>query len=575
LFSSKIKNYAPEIIIFGAIIFLQFYRVGLGEIQSHDEGRYILRAEACLRFGAWLDQTQYAIGGLFSSSHPPLIVWMMALMRFLFGTSSYVSRIISPIAAVVSLVFFYKLAGRFFSRNTSLFGMAALGAAQHFLLYSHKGQFDIPMFAFVVTSSYYAIRAFQEEKSGLAILAGALFGCVLMSKAIQGLYLFPFICSLIYIYPTKKRWKLLVTILLTFALVALPWYIFMYLKYEHFYGENAGLIASLKDNSYAGGSTKNQWWYYINQTLVNFPLLIIGFTVIPSVFKLLKERTSPYSRLFVISFIWFLGMLIFLSDFYTRMLHFSLYLLLPTTLVICFVLEEFVKKGKTSEKIYAVLFLTLTFAWSLSELIRMSIKKHVLFPLVFNSPLLIASILIALIMFIFLYKYFSKENSSIILLGAVIFLITTDFYRWASRKEETYTDGARAVGDVIKHSAEIRSITVYCQNVPYYYMVPQLNYYTDCVFIGWDSTRKGYTNTWSSLDSLSQRKDSSQTDASILYIGWDDFYKPTIEDNALIGRLTRILENTYSEVLHTKKYHLYWHRRHQDLLSISRGLSLR
>jgi 4-amino-4-deoxy-L-arabinose transferase len=557
LYWNKIKSHLPEILLFGAVIFLQFYRLGIGEIQSHDESRYIMRAEACLEFGAWLDQTQYALSGLFSSTHPPLVIWMMALLRYLFGASTFVSRLVSPIAAVVVLIFFYKLALKFFSRPTALFATAALCLGQNFLLYSHKGQFDIPMLAFVVIASYYAIRSFEEKSTKLAIIAGIAFGCVLMSKAVQGLYLLPFICALPYVYPSPRRYKNLGIILGVFLVTALPWYLFMLIKHIHFYGDYAGLIASLKNNSYAEGATKSHWWYYLNTTNITFPLLVIALVSITGFIQQWKNQTTVYNRFSVVCFVWFFGSLIFLSNFYTRMLHFSLFLLMPAALVLCFSLEEFFRSKSRSKILVGSLLLIISLGWSLSDIIRMHFKDHAIFPLNLNVPLLIACIAIALILSSLLYKYFASSRAEQIILVAVVFMITTGFYRWTNRRDETFVDGAEAVGNILVQPG-IHTLTAYHDGVPYQYMMPQLQYYTGYKFIGWDSTRSEVTKTWKELDSMIAIDRVPRSDASVIYNGWDGFYPATQEDKALLERINSGLNSRYSKSLHTKKYQLYW-----------------
>ncbi|MFI5263480.1 MAG: ArnT family glycosyltransferase [Candidatus Kapaibacterium sp.] len=545
----------------GTVVFLQFYRLDLGEIQSHDEARYILRAEACLRFGAWMDQTQYAIGGLFSSSHPPLIVWMMAIVQFLFGTSVFAVRLVSPIGAVVALHFFYKLSGKLFSRETALYATIALGAAQHFLLYSHHGQFDIPMFAFIVSASYYAIRSFEEGNMRLACIAGMLFGCVLLSKTIQGIYLLPFLCTLPYIYRTKRRYIILAVMLGICLAVSLPWHLFMIFRHPDFFNINTGLISALKTNSYAEGHTITHWWYYLNVTIVNFPFIVLGIVAIVPLFKRLKKPAGTYNRMCLISAIWFVGMVVSLSDFSTRMLHFSLFLLLPTSLFLCFCLEEFLRFRDKPKIIAGCILLISALGWSLSELIRMSFKEHTFHPIPINAPLLLLSVGFALIIFLLLFKYGSSSPPRIIMLIAAIFLITTNIYRWGSRRNETFIDGAEDVGKVLFHTSGIHTLIAYHIGGSYQYMLPQLNYYTDCWLAGWDSTRTGTTNTWSKLDSLISVNQVPRSDASVIYNSWDAFYTPKQDEKELLMRINQGLSARYAKVLHTKKYQLYWEPR--------------
>ncbi len=558
MFYSKIKDRAPEIILLGSTAFLQFYRLGIGEIQSWDEARYILRAEACVRYGAWLDQTQYAIAGLYSSTHPPLIVWMMACARMMIGNGVFASRIISAIAAVVVLIFFYKLTRKFFSRWNCLFTTVSLGCAQGFLWFSHHAQFDIPMLAFIVAAVYYAIWAFEEDSRKFAVLAGIMFGCALMSKAIQGLYLLPFVVALPYIYQQGHRFRNLALLLITTFVVALPWYIYMVISHLHFYGDYAELIGSLKAGTYAKEVT-TQWWYYLNQIIINFPLLILAAVVIVPIAKKLKERDTEYSRMLVISFMWFIGMLVFLSCFQTRMPHFSLFLFLPASLAVGFIVEEFIYiPMKGIEEITSLLLILFALVWTSSELIRNSIRERYLTSLHLDYFMIIAILIVISMIVLLLTKKFRLPEQTIVLLMASLIIIGGDFYRWSSRNNKTFIDGAEQVGNVLLHSPGIHHITAYYEDYPHESYLPQLNYYTDCWFIGWNNDRTGDTKAWSECDSLIKEDNVPRSDAAIVYTAWDAFYKPRQEETDLLQRINRSLSMIYARAMHTKKYQMYW-----------------
>lgn len=558
MFWNKIKERAPEIILLGAAFFLQFFRLGIGEIQSWDEALYILRANACIRFGAWIDQTQYAIGGLYSSTHPPLIVWMIAFVRMIFGASVFAARIVSALSAVIVLIFFYKLAKRFFQRWTVLFATASLACAQHFLWFGHHAQLDIPMFAFIVASVYYAIRTFEEERTIFAIIAGILYGCALMSKVVQGLYLIPFILALPYIFQTGKRYSNLTTVLAIAFIVALPWHICMLVQHPNAYREYSGLIGSLKQGTYAVEVT-TKWWYYINQTIVNFPVLILGLFVIPNTVKKWKAREAAANRLFIIIGIWFIGFLVFLTSFQTRMQHFSLFLLLPTSLLLCFFIEEYLKLPIRQSTIFisAVVLLS-ALIWSSSELLRNSIKDFSIAAMQFDLSAMIITSLLTVILFTVLYKYFRYSVQNMVLFSASLLLLAFGYYRWGSRHNETFVDGAEEVGNILLHSSQIYSLTAYHDDFPHESYLPQLNYYTNAWLIGWDKTRTGAVKTWNELDSLITIDAVPRSDAAVIYVSWDTFYKPTQEEVDLLYRINQGLSTMYGKALHSKKYQLYW-----------------
>jgi 4-amino-4-deoxy-L-arabinose transferase-like glycosyltransferase len=557
LFSNKIKGRLLEIILLGAVGFLQFFRLGIGEIQSWDESLYLIRAEAIQKFGCWIDQTHYAIGGLYSSTHPPLVIWMMTLMRMTFGSSNFVSRSIAALSAVIALYFFYKLASRFFSRWTVLFGSISLGVAQNFIWYGHHAQLDIPMFAFITAAVYYAVRAFEESNSKFAIISGFLFGCALLTKAIQGLYLLPFLLALPYVFKPQKWFKELAIFLATACIIAIPWYIYMTVRHSDFTTDYGSLVGSMKSGTYSNVEYSS-WWYYINQSIINFPLLVLGFLSLLTLIPKWKKMGSRYDRFSFVSALWFISMLIFISAFKARMLHFSLFLLLPTSLLVCSFVEEFLISVRKNYKTIGSILLLGSLAWSGSELVRKAIRENSISSL--NPDYLFIVYLLILVVassFVF-YKYKARFFNNVILFTASLLLISIDYYRLGSRKEETYIDGAKESAKILISNPSIRSLTVYHNNVPHESFMPQLNYYTDGWLLGWNSSRYGKMKTLDEIDSLISIESIPMTDAAIVYLPWDAFYTPSQDEKERILRINQVLSKHYTNSFHSKKYQLYW-----------------
>jgi hypothetical protein len=562
LFWNKIKARLPEIILLGAVGFLQFFRLGIGEFQPWDESLYLIRAEAIQKFGCWLDQTQYAIGGLYSSTHPPLAIWMMTLVRMAFGNSTFVSRSIAASCAVAAIYFFYRLASRLFSRWTALFASIALGSAQHFIWYSHHAQLDIPMFACIMAASYFAIRTYEEGSSKYAIITGMLFACALLCKAVQGLYLLPFLLALPYIFRGNKRYINLIIILGVTIIIALPWYLFIFLRHPEFAKEYTALVASMKTGTYAGtlsGVPANQWWYYLNQTVINFPFIILGVLAIIPLVRIWKHRDMAYARMSLIVFFWFCAMIIFLSFFATRMLHFSLFLLLPTSLLIAFFIEEFLQLPVKRRKIItAVILLLAVLGWSGSELIRKGIREHAIPDLHSVYIFIVVMFICSAIFSWFLYKRFHLTSPVILLLIVSCFCVSADYYRWATREKEAYIDGANETAAMLLHTPQIHSLIAYQSGSAHEAFLPQLNYYTEGWLMGWDTTKQGTTKTWDEIDSLIKVDQAPKSDAAIIYVSWDAFYSPTEDEKEHLIRINKGLSHQYTNSLHTKKYQLYW-----------------
>jgi 4-amino-4-deoxy-L-arabinose transferase-like glycosyltransferase len=109
----KLKKFLPFLLL-SFFVIVRFYNLGFKEIQMWDEALYAVRAKAIYYFNCWLDQTDYAEGGLYSSSHPPLYIWLTALLYKLFTINEFTSRFFSALFSSLCLVFTYLLIKKIF-----------------------------------------------------------------------------------------------------------------------------------------------------------------------------------------------------------------------------------------------------------------------------------------------------------------------------------------------------------------------------------------------------------------------------------------------------------------------------
>lgn len=558
---NNIRQYAPEIVLFSFVFILIFFRLGIGEIQSWDESLYLIRAKACLEFDAWFDQTKYAVGGLYSSTHPPLVIWLMAIVRSVFGEGNIAVRLVSASSAVVSILFFFLLSKRVFSRYAALFGSALLGCAQGFVYYSHRAQLDIPMFACILVSAYYAVRANESANYKFAVISGIFFAGALLAKAFQGLYFLPFIFSLPFLYSSHKKIKLISVIVGSAVVIAAPWYIYMILKYPSFYADYLNLVAAMKSGTYSKEGL-TAWWYYMNQIIIDFPLLVGAIIAIPYFF-VKQKNGSVKRRLSIFSVLWFVVFLVFISVFNSRMSHFVLFLFLPASLTLTALLDEFLSSTKNTR--FILLFITaslIAIIWSSSELLRIGVRTGVWDLLdvkeLLVNPLLYIGVVILTVPFI--VDSFLDVRAKIVY-SCCSLLILGAFMRLESRRDSAYIDGASAVTRILLNSSEIYSIEVYHNDYPHEAFLPQFNYYSNGWLLGWDPRRIGQTRTWQEIDTMLNRGIRPASDAAIVYTSWDSFYERTEGEKKLLERINTNLAACFRRSLHTKKYQLYWQRK--------------
>ncbi|MEI8134415.1 MAG: glycosyltransferase family 39 protein [bacterium] len=551
----------PELLAFGALGFLQIFHLGIGEILPYDESLYLIRVRAIEKFDCWLDQTQYAVGGLYSSTHPPLVIWMMTLTRMLFGTGNFSSRLIAALAGIVALLTLYKLLSRFYSRWTSLLSVVFVGTAQNFLWYSHHAQLDIPLLAFVIIASYYFVVAIDADDFLSSVLSGLFLGCALLTKAVQGLYILPFFITYAYQFRKTNSFRLLGLTLGLGFMIAIPWYLFMTLQHPDFTSQYFGLVNSIQSGSYNNRSD-TRWWYYLNQSLVSYPILSIAIFGVIGRLKSKVQENKRSRAILLLSIIWFVAMHIFVSSFKTQMPHFTLLLTVPTIYFVAAGIERILTtQYRTIILACATILSLIFFAWSSSEIIRGAIKGQ--WQLEWSPEVIVSFGILLVIMLLgyYLQRGFKLENGLILIFLLASVSYFGSFGRIAMRDETVYIDGAKSVSELLKDNPTINSVTAYYDDVIFQSQLPQLNYYSDGLFLGWDNTRNGTARTWDKLDQLRISGVRPLTQATIIYNSWDGFHKASENQKSLLSRINLYHGSYYRQHLHTKKYDLYWGRK--------------
>ncbi|HET9137323.1 MAG TPA: glycosyltransferase family 39 protein [Candidatus Kapabacteria bacterium] len=546
--SSNIRNYVPEILLLGSAAILQFYRLGIGEFASWDESLYLVRAEACVRFGAWLDQTKYAIGGLYSSTHPPLVIWLMALTRTIFGDGLFASRAIAAVSAVVAILFCYKLCRLIASREAALVASISLACAQPFVWYGHHAQLDIPMMAGVFVTLYFFTRSVQTNSARDSIIAGIAFGIALSTKAFQALAIVPILAALPFTFQASNKYGLLLRLLGIAAIISLPWYAYMLLQHPDFFLQYGYLVTSLRSGSYSPGKTNKQWWYYANQLLIALPL----FSLVAAIF-INKSKDKLLIRLFFSMGAWLLFLLIFLSAMHTRMLHFVLHLLPISSVLLAIAVDRYNSLDVKSTKIVLLGLTGLTTTWSVSEALRRVIKLG-LSP-VYNIDWVVVGVLFFMgcLYFVFL----RKAKMSLVSISICIILLGLSYYRLAIETDEEYISGAKSVAESLENVG-VSSVAIVYPDYPHEILVPQLAYYTSGWTLEWRAQKSATFLTWKETDSTLSATKTLPAQSAIMYIGWDEFYKPSMEEIAITHRLDSSLMSIYLRKIRANKYTLYY-----------------
>ncbi len=527
----------------------------MGEIQPWDEALYCVRADACLKFGAWLDQTQYAVGGLYSSTHPPLGVWGIALGKFIFGDTTFAIRLFTAFASVISLVYLYKLAKQLTNERTALLSTILFGNAQIWLWYGHHAQLDIPMHAALVATLYYTFRSLNGN-SGSVVLAGIFYGIALLTKAFQPLYILPFLCSLAYIFRNEHGFKTVSKIVLFAICIASPWYVMMAVRHSAFFGDWTGLFSSLASGTYRG--VPGSWWYYINQVIISYPFIVLlPVGVLPLIHVLRDDKKlRKNDQIFIASMIFFVGILVLVSLIRTNMPHFILFLSIPVISCTIFCVHTILQNKVKAVSASFLLLSLIAILWSGSEQVRIFVKGNMTFPFIYDSKgLFIIGFSFAVALFYIVTKYVGASRIIIALATAIVL---GNAYRWAVKEEDVFSDGAEIVSNAVQMSNASNILLIH-SDVPHEELLPQFAYYSGGLNLQWDSRKRVQGSTFNKYLADTIGRSLLSYDAVMLYKGWNKYFTPSTSTTQLLNDIdSTLLSNRYRKTT-TRQYLLYLH----------------
>ncbi|MBI3585524.1 MAG: glycosyltransferase family 39 protein, partial [Ignavibacteriales bacterium] len=304
---TKERLYVSLIAVIGL---LRFVNLGFLDLQAWDEALYAVRAEGILRFGHWIDQTPFAIDGLYSSLHPPFHVWLTAVSFALFGETEFAARFFSAVAAGLTLPIIFHIGKHIANRHTGFLAALLFGLNPFVTFFARQGQFDSTLVFFLSLAMLWLIKAHDNSSLKYGLLAGLAIGGALMTKLYVGMGIpLTYIAWIFLAKPTNKsvHWKIFGAMLLGMILTASPWHIYMTIIHGN--GNPLFFITSsaLFERTLSGveGNVKPlEVFYFFNQLFVLFPIGVMWFGC--GVYKTLRNRESNWLLLGIWFFVFFI-----------------------------------------------------------------------------------------------------------------------------------------------------------------------------------------------------------------------------------------------------------------------------
>lgn len=364
-----LKN--PYLILIALALFFSLFRLGSYSFVEWDEPFYSSRALMVVQYGDFIDQSDKALGGLWTGAHPPLVIWMMAASIKIFGVSEFGFRFPIAITGIILVIFFYRLVLFLFNEKIAFYSALILCLNAYITQYSRMSQLDIPVLMFLLLSFYYMVRGLNGKFHNFFI-SGLFFGFALLSKIIVGFFIpIIFLFFILYILIIERKFdkKLVMGFLvqcLVGLLIALPWFIIITIKLGSAYWEQTinyhvlGRIGTALENH----SSPFGLFYWIHQTIIRLnlfiPFLIYGIYALLKKNIINKELKILLSLWFIIPFLVFTFAA---TKFHTYILNFILPEILFCGIGVFYVTENLIRESRIS--VFIVLSLA-SFVWAMT-----------------------------------------------------------------------------------------------------------------------------------------------------------------------------------------------------------------
>ncbi len=541
---------------------LPFLRLGIGEIQPWDESLYAIRANACLAFGAWLDQTHYAIGHFYSATHPPLGVWLIALSKLVLGDSTFAVRFPMALAASTSVLMLYAVVNRLASRAAALVSAASLAASSLFVLYSHRAQLESLVLCFGLATIVFLLFALDKRSLPMLGLSGVALALGLLSKFIVVLYVAPLLLLLPYVRCKNALWWYPLITLLAGCALSLPWLLYMLSQHPDFLQHIQESLGGLQSGTYARSSAA--WWYYVNQLVVSIPLLILalGYFLTNT-----REGSAGSSEAEISSrrltrslVLWLILLLGVLQLVGTRMPHFAFLLILPGAMLAGVSWDKYTLLSRSQRVIIGSLALVLI-GWSSSEQLRLVVtaRMHwdeVVLPSAYIMMLIFAGAITSIYLTFGGRIKATNSNSGSWAHGVVVLILTGAALHPLTQQEAVFTNGARPISQILQmQTGKVRAVIIH-PDFPHEQFAPQFAYYTAGWTLGWLPNKSSDTLTYERAIA-SYVPDSSQ-DVAVVTHFTDRFHHPDRQEVGTLAVLDERLRRAFLRRTILRSYTIYY-----------------
>lgn len=308
---------------------LLFMRVGSIEVQPWDEGLYAMRARAIVEHDVWMDQTPYTIGGLYSSTPPPMPSWAMAVSMRALGPSTTSIRLFGLLCSTLAMAMLYLVMRRIVTFEHALVSVVVLASALPWWWYARQGMSEVPLMAFMLTALWASIKLAEGWKWGALVFAAA-FGSALLTKMAVSFLPLLFLVPLLVQRRSAGMIGLCIGAAIGGIAMAAPWYANM----AAIYGDDFLLALTVPHVAYAveGNAGSLGPLYYVNQLVVAQPLLAAAMLFVAAAVVNRRLLPDAHQTSAISGIAWFVVSMLLFSVSATKNPHYVV-MLLPSAVI--------------------------------------------------------------------------------------------------------------------------------------------------------------------------------------------------------------------------------------------------
>lgn len=195
-----------------------------------DAAMYASVARNIAQTGDWLNMSYTDYYFLQFAEHPPLAIWMMALVFKVLGASDTTSRIIGALSALGSIMLVYRIGRELFSPMYGFIASLILMFCVNFVSIGNSALLDGPV-TFFMLLSFWGVANPKKFKQRI-IISGAALGLAFLCKGLVAVpaYLAVFVYVVVFVRGALTDWRTYLAAVLAVGLPAL------YAISEHYFG---------------------------------------------------------------------------------------------------------------------------------------------------------------------------------------------------------------------------------------------------------------------------------------------------------------------------------------------------